>query len=159
MFVNLGGGYTRTVEVFTAAAAALQAPGRVPPAAAGRQAGVAAVWTFQQQDFPAQGRVRVRVGATGYVHAGLTQAGGRWDPVYHFPLVPAPDGMYEAVLPPDIDAFTFFWTEAPQTPGHPGHWEREDQGGRIFRRASPRQAAADMPPAARAEENLAKNRQ
>ena len=89
------------------------------------------------------------------MHAGLTRAGGRWDPVYEVPLIPAPDGAFEAVLPRGIDAFTFFWTEAPDTPGHPGHWEREDQGGRIFRRTTPRRAAGDMPPAARSEQDLA----
>ena len=107
------------------------------PAAAGRQTDYATVWTFEHQDFPAHGRVRVRVGASGYVHAGVTQADGRWDPVYEVPVIPAPEGTFEAVLPPDIDAFTFFWTEAPRTPGHPGHWEREEQGGRIFRQTSP----------------------
>ena len=136
-FVNLGGGFMRTVEVFTAAAGALRALGHEPPAAAGRQVGDATVWTFEHQDFPAHGRIRVRVGASGYVHAGLTQANGRWDPVYEVPLIPTPEGTFEAVLPPDIDAFTFFWTEAPRTPGHPGHWEREEQGGRIVRRTSP----------------------
>ena len=135
-FVNLGGGYRRTAEVFTAAADALSMPGHAPRAAAGQQASDTAVWTFEYQDFPAQGRLRVRVGATGYVHAGLTRADGRWDPVYEVPLIPTPDGAFEAVLPSDIDAFTFFWTEAPATPGHPGHWEREDQGGQTFRRAN-----------------------
>ena len=154
-FVNLGGGYRRTVEMFTAATAALQARGQARPAAAGQPAGDVTVWTFEYQDFPAKGRVRVRVGAAGYVHAGLTRAGGRWDRVYEVPLIPAPDGAFEAVLPRGIDAFTLFWTEAPDTPGHPGHWEREDQGGRIFRRTTPRRAAGDMPPAARSEQDLA----
>ena len=63
--------------MFTNATAALRTPGHAPPAAAGRQADGTAVWTFQQQDFPAQGRVQVRVGATGHVHAGVTQADGR----------------------------------------------------------------------------------
>ncbi len=143
-FVNLGGGFTRAVGVLTAAAGALRASGRVPPPAVPEQAGDAAVWTFERQAFPALGRVRVRVGASGYVHAGRTHAGGRWAPVYNIPLIPAPDGAFEAVLPPDADAFTFFWTHAPRTPGHPGHWEREDQGGRIFRRTSPRRAAREM---------------
>lgn len=140
-FVNLGGGFTRAVRVLTAAAGALRASGRVPEPAVPEQAGDAAVWTFEQQAVPARGRVRVRVAASGYVHAGVTHAGGWWAPVYDVPLIRAPAGAFEAVLPPDIDAFTFFWTQAPGTPGHPGHWEREDQGGRVFRRASPRRPA------------------
>jgi len=142
-FVNLGGGFTRTVGVLSAAAGALRASGRAPPPAVPEQAGDAAVWTFEQQSVPARGRVRVRVAASGYVHAGVTHADGRWAPVYAVPLIPAPGGAFEAVLPPDIDAFTFFWTHAPRTPGHPGHWEREDQGGRVFRRASPRRPAGE----------------
>ncbi len=132
-FVNLGGGFMRTVSVFTAVADALRASGRAPPPAAAEQIGDATVWTFDQRAFPARGRVRVRVGASGYVHAGITHADGRWDPVYEVPLIPRPEGTFEAVLPPDVDAFTFFWTQAPATPGHPGHWEREERGGRVFR--------------------------
>jgi len=131
-FVNLGGGFRRAVSVFTVAAGALRASGRAPSPAATEQTGDATVWTFGHQAFPGHGRVRVRVGASGYAHAGVTQPDGRWDPLYDVPLIPTPQGAFEAVLPPDVDAFTFFWTEAPATPGHPGHWEREEQGGRIF---------------------------
>jgi hypothetical protein len=132
-FVNLGGGFTRTVQILTAAADALRASGHAPGPAAPQRIGDATVWTFQDQAVPSRGRVRVRVGASGYVHAGVTHADGRWAPVYEVPLVPVSAGAFEAVLPPDVDAFTFFWTQAPRTPGHPGHWEREEQGGRIFR--------------------------
>ena len=76
--------------------------------------------------------MRVHVGASGYVHAGVTGPGGVWERVYEVPLVPAQRGGYEAVLPADVDAFTFFWTEPPHTPGHPGHWERHASGGRVF---------------------------
>jgi hypothetical protein len=131
-FVNLGGGFTQTVSVFVAAAEALRASGRAPSHAAPEQIGDARVWSFEHQAFPAHGRVLVRVGAAGYVHVGVTQPDGRWAPVYEVPLIPTPGGAFEAVLPPDVDAFTFFWTEAPRTPGHPGHWEREERGGRIF---------------------------
>lgn len=147
-FVNLGGGFTRTLDMLTAATAALHGTGHVLPAAAGQQAGDAAVWTFTHKHFPAHGRVRVRVGASGYVHAGVAQPRGPWAPVYDVPLIPTPEGAFEAVLPPDVDAFTFFWTEAPRTPGHPGHWEREEQGGRIFRRTSPTSRPGEAPPAA-----------
>jgi hypothetical protein len=133
-FVNLGGGFVRTIDVFTAAADALRASGRTPLPAAAEQIGDATVWTFEQNAFPAHGRVRVRVGASGYVHAGVTHADGRWDPVYEVPLIPRPAGAFEAVLPQDVDAFTFFWTQTPATPGHPGHWEREERGGRVFQK-------------------------
>ncbi len=132
-FVNLGGGFTRTVQVLTVAAEALRASGRAPGPAALPQIGDATVWTFEDQAVSLRGRVRVRVGASGYVHAGVTHADGRWDPVYDIPLIPAAAGAFEAVLPPDADAFTFFWTQDPTTPGHPGHWEREEQGGPVFR--------------------------
>jgi Calcineurin-like phosphoesterase len=135
-FVNLGGGFTRTVDVLTTVAAELRVTGCAPPAATGQHPADATVWTFRNKLFPASGRIRVRVGASGYVHAGVTQPGGRWAPVYELPLIPTPEGTFETVLPPDVDAFTFFWTEAPRTSGHPGHWEREERGGRIFRRAS-----------------------
>ena len=136
-FVNLGGGFTRTAQILTAAAEALRACGRAPGPAAPQPIGDATVWTFEDQAVASGGRVRVRVGASGYVHAGVTHADGRWAPVYEVPLIPAAAGAFEAVLPPDIDAFTFFWTQAPRTPGHPGHWEREEQGGRIFRVSTP----------------------
>jgi hypothetical protein len=132
-FVNLGGGFLRTVSVFTSAADALRAAGRAPRPAAAEQTGHATVWTFDHQAFPAHGRIRVRVGASGYVHAGVTQPSGRWAPVYEVPLIRTSEGAFEAVLPPDVDAFTFFWTEDPRTPGHPGHWEGEERGGRTFR--------------------------
>jgi hypothetical protein len=48
--------------------------------------------------------------------------------VYKVPLVPLPEGDYEAILPFGVNAFTFFWTERPWTSGRPGHWE-----GRVFR--------------------------
>jgi hypothetical protein len=56
-----------------------------------------------------------------------------WDPIYNVPLVPVAEGGYEALLPAGVDAFTFFWTEAPWTPGRRGHWESERRGGRVFR--------------------------
>jgi hypothetical protein len=77
-------------------------------------------------------RLRVRVGGSGFVHAGVTRAGGDWVKVYNVPLVPVPEGDYEAVLPSGVDAFTFFWTEPPWTSGHPGHWERRRSGPSVF---------------------------
>ena len=54
------------------------------------------------------------------------------DRVYNVPLMPLPEADYEAVLPSGVNAFTFFWTEAPWTPGRPGHWERGPRGARVF---------------------------
>ena len=48
------------------------------------------------------------------------------------PLMPLTGGGYEAVLPAGVDWFTFFWTETPWTPGHPGHWERGPSGDSVF---------------------------
>jgi hypothetical protein len=42
------------------------------------------------------------------------------------------DGDYETVLPAGVDRFTFFWTEAPWTSGHPGHWELGTSGVSVF---------------------------
>ena len=132
-FVNLGGGFTRTARILTAAAEALRACGHTPGPAAAQPIGDTTIWSFEDPAVASRGRVRVRVGAGGYVHAGVTHADGRWAPVYQVPLIPAAAGAFEAVLPPDVDAFTFFWTQGPRTPGHPGHWECEEHGGRIFR--------------------------
>jgi hypothetical protein len=94
------------------------------------------LWTFERKDFPPNRRLRVRVGGSGYVHAGLARPDGSWDPVYNVPLMPMKEGDYEAVLPAGVDRFTFFWTEAPWTSGRPGHWERGTYGGRVFQAAT-----------------------
>ena len=101
--------------------------GQPPP-----DAGDTVLWTFERTHFPRDRRLRVRVGGSGYVHAGVMRAGGTWDPVYNVPLTPLPDGGYEAVLPSGVNAFTFFWTEAPWDSGHPGRWERGPSGVRVF---------------------------
>jgi hypothetical protein len=84
----------------------------------------AVLWTFEQPSFPRGRRVRVRVGGSGFVHAGVEEADGRWTRVYNVPLVPLARAGYEAVLPVGVNVFTFFWTEAPWARGRPGHWER-----------------------------------
>ena len=80
-------------------------------------------WTFEQPHFPPGRRLRVRVAGSGFVHAGVAGSNGAWDPVFNVPLVPLPQGGYEAVLPSGVNVFTFFWTEAPSTHERPGHWE------------------------------------
>jgi hypothetical protein len=132
--INLHRGYLRTIEVITAATAALNDAGRatlpVPPP----EVGDTVQWTFGRQDFPLGRRLRVRVGGSGFVHAGIAGPDGVWDPVYNVPLMPLPEGDYEAVLPLGINVFTFFWTETPWTPGHPGHWNRRGRRGKgVFR--------------------------
>jgi hypothetical protein len=121
--VNLHRGYLRMMHLITIAAAALKESGRARPPESPPDVGDTALWTFGQKHFPMGRRLRVRVDASGYVHAGVVQADGRWDPVYNVPLTPRSAGGYEAVLPSGVDAFTFFWTETPHVPGHPGHWE------------------------------------
>jgi hypothetical protein len=37
------------------------------------------------------------------------------------------------LIVPVINAFTFFWTEAPWSSGLPGHWEAGPRGVRVFR--------------------------
>ena len=77
--------------------------------------------------FVAGHRIRVRVDGSGFVHAGVAGSDGAWIRVYKVPLLPRPGGGSGAVLPAGVNAFTFFWTEARWTPGHPGQWEREPQ--------------------------------
>jgi hypothetical protein len=91
------------------------------------------LWTFERPHFPPGRRIRVRVGGSGFVHAGVASPNGSWTRVYKVPLVLGPEGSYEAVLPAGVNVFTFFWTEAPWTPGRPGHWERGPSGTRVFK--------------------------
>lgn len=129
-FLNLVGGYRRAIDVF--ATAALKDSGRAKPPAPDAGTSEAVLWIFANKVPPPGRRVRVRVGASVFAHAGVAHPDGRWDPVYNVPLIPQPDGGCEALLPPRVNAFTFFWTEPPRSPGHPGHWERQAQGGRVL---------------------------
>jgi hypothetical protein len=115
-FVNLGGGFTWTARILTAAAEALRACGRAPGPAAAQAIGDATIWTFEDQAVASHVRVRVRVGASGYVHAGVTQADGRGAPVYQVPLIPTAAGAFEAVLPP---MSTPSRSSGPRPPEHP----------------------------------------
>jgi hypothetical protein len=130
--VGLQRGYHRTMDVIVAATHAMRESGRaaLPPTPV--EVGDTVLWTFERPHFPPGRRIRVRVTGSGFVHAGVTRADGAWDPVYNVPLVPVPEGGYQAVLPYGINVFTFFWTEAPWTPGRPGHWERGPSGPRVF---------------------------
>jgi hypothetical protein len=130
--INLHRGYLRTIDLIITASAALKASGRAKVPELPPDVVDPVLWTFERKQFPRDRRLRVRVGASGYVHAGVACADGTWDPVYNVPLTPLPDGGYEAVLPSAVDRFTFFWTETPWMPGHPGHWERGGTGGRVF---------------------------
>lgn len=131
--VDLRRGYVRTMELIAAAAAALNESGRATLPPAPPEVRDTRLWTFERRQFPLGRRLRVRVGGSGFVHAGVAGAGGAWDPVYNVPLVPLEGREYEAVLPSGVNAFTFFWTETPWTPGRPGHWERGPRGSRVFR--------------------------
>jgi len=131
--INLHRGYLRTIDLIVAASAALKASGRSTVPEAPPDVGDTVLWTFERKDFPANRRLRVRVGGSGYVHTGLAHADGSWDPVYNVPLIPLMGGGYEAVLPAGVDRFTFFWTETPWIAGDPGHWERGPSGVSVFR--------------------------
>jgi Calcineurin-like phosphoesterase len=134
--INLHRGYLRTIDLLITASGALKESRRAKVPESPPDVGDTVLWTFERKDFPPDRRLRVRVGASGYVHAGVAHADGTWDPVYNVPLAPLPDGGYEAVLPWGVDRFTFFWTEAPWIPGHPGHWESWTRGGRVFQAAA-----------------------
>jgi hypothetical protein len=130
--VGLHHSYRRTMDVIVSATGTLRDswPTEVPPPS---DVGGTVLWTFEQPHFPPGCRIRVRVGGSGFVHAGLARSDGSWSRVYTVPLVPQPEGGHEAVLPADVNVFTFFWTEAPWTPGRPGHWERGPHGPRVFK--------------------------
>jgi hypothetical protein len=130
--VNLHRGYLRTIDLLVAASEALSESGRAKVPESPPDVDETVLWTFERKRFLQNRRLRVRVGASGYVHAGRARADGSWDPVYNVPLMPLTGGGYEAVLPAGVDRFTFFWTETPWTPGHPGHWERGPSGDSVF---------------------------
>jgi hypothetical protein len=129
--VGLHHSYRRTMDMIVSATGTLRDswPTDVPPPS---DVGGTVLWTFEQPHFPPGRRIRVRVGGSGFVHAGLARTNGSWSRVYTVPLMPRPEGGHEAVLPFGVNVFTFFWTEAPWTPGRPGHWERGPNGPRVF---------------------------
>jgi hypothetical protein len=129
--VSLHHSYRRTMDTIVTATGTMRdsRPTAVPPTS---DVGATVLWTFKRPQFPSGRRIRVRVGGSGFVHAGVANANGSWTRVYKVPLVPVAEGNYEAVLPSGVNVFTFFWTEAPWTPRHPGHWERGPIGTRIF---------------------------
>jgi hypothetical protein len=129
---SLHRGYHRTMRLIVAATTALRESGAAVLPASQPEVGHTVLWTFDRPEFPPGRRIRVRVGGSGFVHAGVRGEGGVWNPVYNVPLMPLPDGGYEAVLPSGVNVFTFFWTEAPWTPGRPGHWERGGNAPRVF---------------------------
>jgi hypothetical protein len=133
-------GFHRAIDVLVAATRAMPEPGSAVPPAREPEVGDTVLWTFDRPDVPPGRRLRVRVSGSGFVHAGVSGDDGVWSPVYNVPLVPLPEGNYEAVLPPGVNAFTFFWTEAPWTPGRPGHWEHGRSGPRVFRADATKQA-------------------
>jgi len=139
--LNVHHSYRRTIDTLMAATAAMRAASGSlsvqqpsPPDAM--------VWTFEHPEFPPGRRIRVRVTASGFVHAGVAGPDGAWNRVYRVPLVPMPSGGFEAVLPSGVNAFTFFWTEAPWTPGHPGHWERGRGASAVFMAREPQEHAS-----------------
>jgi len=127
--------YRRTVDTIVTTTAAMRKSGRTAPTPGPPEpeVGETVLWTFEQPRFPPSRRVRVRVGGSGFVHAGIEGASGRWSRVYNVPLVPLPAGGYDALLPAGVNVFTFFWTEAPWAHGRPGHWERGTGGTTVFR--------------------------
>lgn len=137
LIVNLHRGYLRTIDLMITATAALKQSGRASVPESPPNVVDPVLWTFERKHFPPDRRLRVRVGGSGFVHAGVARADGTWEPIYNAALTPMPDGGYEAVLPAGVNRFTFFWTEAPWIAGHPGHWERGPGGSRVFKAAAP----------------------
>ena len=142
--LNVHHSYRRTIDTLMAATAALRAASGslsvqqpLP-----REVTNAMVWTFEHPQFAPGRRMRVRVTGSGFVHAGVTGPDGTWNRVYRVPLLPMPSGGFEAVLPSGVNAFTFFWTEAPWTPGHPGHWERGRGASAVFMARKPQDHAS-----------------
>jgi hypothetical protein len=124
--------HLRLADVLAALAAALPATAR-RESGEGTSTGPPMLWTFAQPHFSVTRRVRVQVGGSGFVHAGLAHTTGAWKPRYNIPLLRTEARRYEALLPEEVNAFTFFWTEPPWSDGLPGHWEHDRQGPRVFR--------------------------
>ena len=142
--LNIHHSYRRTIDTLTAATATMRAAtGSLPVQQPSPPPEVAhpMVWTFEHPQFPPGQRIRVRVNGSGFVHAGVASRDGAWNRVFRVPLIPTPSGGYEAVLPLGVNAFTFFWTEAPWTPGHPGHWERGRGSSAVFMAQEPQHHA------------------
>jgi hypothetical protein len=142
--LNVHHSYRRTIDTLTAATATLRAASGSVPVQQPSLPEVthAIVWTFEHPQFLPGRRIRVRVSGGGFVHAGITGPDGTWNRVYRVPLLPMPSGGYEAVPPSGVNAFTFFWTEAPWTPGHPGHWERGRGASAVFMAREPQEHAS-----------------
>ena len=139
--LNVHHSYRRTIDTLTAATATMRAASASSPVQQPLPSEVAhaMVWTFEHPHFAPGRRLRVRVNGSGFVHAGVAGRDGRWNRVYRVPLLPMPNGGYEAVLPSGVNAFTFFWTEAPWTPGHPGHWEMGGGASPVFMAREPQE--------------------
>ena len=142
--LNLHHSYRRTIDMLMAATAAMrdatgspagQEPSCQEPSSSELED--AMLWTFEHPQFPPGRRIRVRVGGSGFVHAGVAGPNGKWNHIYRVPLLPLPGVGHEAVLPSGVNAFTFFWTEAPWAPGHPGHWQPGRGGSKVFTAREP----------------------
>jgi len=145
--LNVHHSYRRTIDALMAATAAMRDTARshVVQQPLPTEVTDAMLWTFEHPQFMAENRIRVRVDGSGFVHAGIAGSNGAWNRVYKVPLLPRPGGGYEAVLPAGVNAFTFFWTEAPWMPGHPGHWERERGRNGVFVASEGRESPAHIP--------------
>jgi hypothetical protein len=142
--LNVHHSYRRTIDTLMTATATLRA---ARGSLSGQQPSPpetthAMVWTFEHPEFPPGRRIRVRVTGSGFVHAGVAGPDGSWNRVYRVPLLPMPSGGFEAVLPSGVNAFTFFWTEAPWASGHPGHWERRRGASAVFMAQEPQHDAS-----------------
>jgi hypothetical protein len=140
--LNVHHSYRRTIDTLMAATASLRDTARSDAVQQPSPTEVAdaMLWTFEHPQFVAGYRIRVRVDGSGFVHAGVAGSDGAWNRVYRMPLLPRPGGGYEAVLPAGVNAFTFFWTEAPWTPGHPGHWQQGPDRSGVFMAREPQRA-------------------
>ncbi len=95
-----------------------------------------AIWTFDSGktiDVGPEARVRIVVGDTqkgapGFVWAGVKDNLGKWSKCRKIPLTEDSVGRHEAILPEDVNAFTFFWTggEDVRSGRSQGHWEGQD---------------------------------
>ena len=73
--INLHRGYLRTIDLIITASAALKESGRAKVPESPPDVGDTVLWTFERKHFPPDRRLRVRVGASGYVHAGVASRG------------------------------------------------------------------------------------
>ena len=146
--------YRRTIDTIVTMTAAMRDSGATVgerSAASGpRQVSDTALWTFEQPRFPTDRRVRVRVGGSGFVHAGIEEKDGLWCRVADR-LCTFRRGLPETIAAQaGIKLFSFL-SRNPADQAALSTWERGPGGTRLFRAGANDSSSTCASPARRAE--------